>query len=650
MWSPALAGGGPRNVLVVINSRSTASYEIGMVYKKARNIPQKNLLYISCPTDEFVSRDVYLDNIFRPIHNCLQRPEMAEIDYIVLTKGVPLGVYYEGPCTPPYSLTSMLTCAAYTEPPGPIINPYGPLAYFEKLPCSPEIYWSSKHTFNGKRYYNVTRLDAFTVDDVKRMIESSVKATRNGTVLLDKMTGLSGAYYTANERMGTQLDSAYEKLVSRGINTILDDTSAFVSNTYGLIGYFSWCSNDPNYTHERYTSHIFVPGSIMDGYYSFSARTFKCPGTTKRGSLIADLFPKGLCAAGGYVSEPMLSTATYPNILFDRYTKGFNMAESFFAACPELFWKTTVVGDPLMAPFATPPVVRFINTGPLTGTEAKLKAEASDQSGIGKVEFYLDDILIGTATSAPYEITFDSTQFIVGPHNLTITAYENSPVYTQGSTSALVEIVNTVSSLKYISQAGNYADGQIVKITGKVVTAATGTVRPGFYIEEPDRSAGIYVASQMMVPEGAVVEVIGPVSTLDGERIISAQSTSIVINDSATVPKPVGMSNAALGGAAVGNVTVPIGKGKGVRNVGLLVRTWGKVTAVGTGWFYIDDGSKCSDGTGITGIKVISTANPAPGSFVTVTGICSSEKVGTKFSPVIRTRRASDVQLTITGS
>ena len=57
--------------------------------------------------------------------------------------------------------------------------------------------------------------------------------------------------------------------------------------------------------------------------------------------------------------------------------------------------------------------------------------------------------------------------------------------------------------------------------------------------------------------------------------------------------KPMAMKNSAVGGAALNVYTPGVEGGEGVNNVGLLIRTWGKVTAVDAenSVFFISDGT-----------------------------------------------------------
>ena len=121
-----------------------------------------------------------------------------------------------------------------------------------------------------------------------------------------------------------------------------------------------------------------------------------------------------------------------------------------------------------------------------------------------------------------------------------------------------------------------------------------------------------------------------------------------------------GMNNGALGGSRCGIQEgvwtwgwrpltgdygwMPV---HGLNNVGLLITTWGQVTASDRngGWFYMDDGSRVADGSGIVGVYVEAPGMSVPlaGDFVTVTGISSCEFYRGKLVSLILPRSASDI-------
>ena len=179
------------------------------------------------------------------------------------------------------------------------------------------------------------------------LIENSAKAAaRNGEFLLDASPGRSNRGFGATQQA---LLKAAELLRKKGYKVHLDEETAFIGKTGGLMGYASWGSNDGKFSKEAYRSLGFAPGAIAETYVSTSARTFKP--TEKGQSLIADLIHNGITGIKGYVSEPFTFALARVDILFDRYTDGYNLAESFFMATPLLKWKGLVIGDPLCAPY-----------------------------------------------------------------------------------------------------------------------------------------------------------------------------------------------------------------------------------------------------------------------------------------------------------
>lgn len=641
----ALAGGAPRNVLVVENSLSSASTDIAAYYMAARGIPTSNLCRIQCSTSEIVTPTEFETNIRAPILNFLQTSPVAnQIDYIVLTKGVPLAANY-GYSSGPLSITSILTCVGEPSVTEYMDNPYGPTALYPTEAAFSHQLDLIGYDESVYHLYLVTRLDAYTVQDVRTMIDRGIAASPLGPILLDATSG-SGL-------LDLRLLDAKNILLPRSIPTIFDNTSVFLSNHTGLMGYFSWGSNDGSYTHAAYASNTFVPGSIADTFVSSSGSTFNrtSNGLSLYGqSLVADLTSQGACGVNGFVSEPYQAYATYPRILFDRYTKGYNLAESFYAATPMLFWKSVVIGDPLMAPYATvPQVTAEFPQNPLTGS-ATLAATAVDPDGIARVDFYLDGKKVGSCASEPYSIQVDTTQNYVGTHTVNVAAVEAGPVASEGWTSASVAIVNPVSVLRVISDALPCADEQGLQCTEKIVTAAT--VAMGgteFYVQEADRSSGIRVISTTPVTEGDLVNIAGAVVTDSGERSIRADT--VQIGQRLLTPlKPVGMPIKWIGGGDFGANTKGVTGGKGLRNIGLLVTTCGTTTyigGVGEDFFYIDDGSRLNDGSGYVGLKVKcrNLTKPALGAKVRITGISSCEDKGSRVIPMVKVRKQSDIRV-----
>jgi len=126
--------------------------------------------------------------------------------------------------------------------------------------------------------------------------------------------------------------------------------------------------------------------------------------------------------------------------------------------------------------------------------------------------------------------------------------------------------------------------------------------------------------------------------------------------------KPVMMSNRAVGGGQLNEYTPGVAGGLGLNNIGLLVRTWGKVTYVDAAqkFFYINDGSNLNDMSGIhgaVGLRVsyaglapgVTFTPPSVGELVAITGISSTTAVTinqeTRIIPTLKPRREADKQV-----
>jgi uncharacterized protein (TIGR03790 family) len=142
---------------------------------------------------------------------------------------------------------------------------------------------------------------------------------------------------------------AHDILKARGVPDELDVTERFIGDRAQLLGYFSFGSNDAKYAAKSYQSLTFAPGALSDTAVSTSARTF-LP-TAGGQSLLADLLAHGLTCGKGYTDEPLLQAIASPSIALERYTSGYTMAESFYAASHFVGWQDIVVGDPLCAPY-----------------------------------------------------------------------------------------------------------------------------------------------------------------------------------------------------------------------------------------------------------------------------------------------------------
>jgi hypothetical protein len=169
-----------------------------------------------------------------------------------------------------------------------------------------------------------------------------------------------------------------------------------------------------------------------------------------------------------------------------------------------------------------------------------------------------------------------------------------------------------------------------------------------YYVEDSNRACGIRVSGGPTPNIGDKVRIAGTITAQSGEAQINA--TSCAVSGTGSVAT-LGIPNKLLGGGAFDTQRGVTG-GFGLNNIGLLVRTWGKVTQIGTDHLYINDGSNLKDGTSTgseqnIGIRVIcDSTGYQSGQYIAVTGISSCFKTDSDaLARRILTRSQQDIQV-----
>ncbi len=323
------------NVVVIATRRSPDSVSIAQYYAQKRRLPNTHIFTIDCVPQEEVALAEYRDTIERPVMNLLRERKLEEsVDYLVLTKGIPLRIREGG-----FSVDSALMCSPLKRP-------------FNNEPRESNLnpYFGKNERFSRRKYgfYLATRLDGYTMQHIRDLVDNSLNARRaNGVFVLDVDPKRSGGGYRI---INDSIRAAARILRQRGFEVILDEDEAFVGAVRDIMGYYSWGSNDHKFNKLSYRSLRFRPGALVETAVSTSARTFRVTDTGQ--SLIADLIAQGATGVKGYVSEPYTAALCRAEVMFDLYTRGRNIAESLWAASPLILWKDLVVGDPLCAPFS----------------------------------------------------------------------------------------------------------------------------------------------------------------------------------------------------------------------------------------------------------------------------------------------------------
>ncbi|MFZ4621667.1 MAG: TIGR03790 family protein [Bacteroidota bacterium] len=323
------------DVAIIINSNSAASEEIGMYFAGKRSIHNENIIRISAPVTEEID-SVQFEQLRAQVESYLVTNGLVNsINYLVTTKGVPLKV----------KRFDVLRCSSVESELSLILGSYSSSIGNNGRVTSP--YYRQRNNFTRQQYgiYLVARLDGYTVADVKSLIDRAdvidTHLPESGKFVFD----MDPSWNSAAPYLNTRMKTANDTLIKRSMSVTLDQTSTYLVNQQQVNGYVGWGTNDKYSSYHGLLNFTWNPGAIAETYVSTSGRTFSAPAVYGQ-SLIADIISEGVTAAKGYVYEPYSSAMADVSMLFDLYTDGYTVAESYYSSSPFLSWMDVVVGDP----------------------------------------------------------------------------------------------------------------------------------------------------------------------------------------------------------------------------------------------------------------------------------------------------------------
>ena len=366
------------DVLVLINNNSAMSVKVGEYFADARNVPDKNVAYLDVRAREVINKDQFEDLKDQVKAYMVTNELVSTINYIVTTKGFPLKIWNQ----------SLMYEACVDEELAIIFGSreyqIGNYYYVANPYAGDRVYFS--HGEQGM--YLVNRLTGYDWDDVKGLIDRVNETYGNrGQFVLD--VDSSKGYSTGGYGVGnTWMRNARDILEERGEDVLFNENRTYVKGETDVMGYCSWGSNDASVNGPgAKPGNTWVNGSIAETYVSTGGRTFTPPPYYGQ-SMIADWIEENVTGIKGYVYEPFLSAIAHPDILFERYTAGFNLAESYRMASAMLGWMGVVVGDPKCSPYRDIPdlyihdtLLSISNETPPTGDSITLRVQVKNFGG-----------------------------------------------------------------------------------------------------------------------------------------------------------------------------------------------------------------------------------------------------------------------------
>ena len=379
------------------------------------------------------------------------------------------------------------------------------------------------------------------------------------------------------------------------------------------------------------TGYAYIAGKNLDALFPWTPGAFKVVSTEGGSSCyIVKLNTTGTAAVySGYVGGGRVDTACAIAVdsAGSATIAGYTESSQFYTTADAL--DRTHNGPT----FVTDAFVTRINpAGSAITYSTLLGSSGEDFASAIALDSFGDASVAGTTSGSDFPTTPGSLKTTIG--------------YYDGFVTRLPLLLPM--GISAVRQAGT---GASVKVSHGVVTAASTDY---FYVESDNRTSGIRVEKAAHgLSKGMRAEVLGVAGVnSDGEWCIAA---TLAAQDGTGSLEPLALNNQACGGglsggqAAVlgwtllpdsgGVLTRQPGPEVGLNNIGLLVRTSGKVKEIGSDSFTIDDGY----GINIQVVIPTSVSLPSVGNFALVTGVSSCYRDGTNLRRQVLVRQQSDI-------
>jgi len=418
------AGGSGLNVVVVVNQNSTNSVQLGNYYCERRCVPPQNLLRINWTGGNTTWAQSDFDtNLLNPLVAMLSSRGLTnQVDYVVLSMDIPYQVTAADGIN---STTAALFYGFKTDDctsdcPEGIPGCNLPAASSNSYAFSEGIFRQTPPIAASSNSWLVTMITSSNLCQAQAIIDLGVAsdgAFPTQTVWLAKTSDLA-----RNVRYLEFDDAIFDARVAGDFSILRTNSDA----PYGLTNLLGYQTGLMQF---NIVSNAFVPGAIADSLTSYGGLLYESSGGQT--TLLA-FMNAGACGSYGTVTEPCNWPQKFPSPQDYFYqARGFSLAECYYMSLANPY-QGLIVGEPLAAPFARPPVGAWVNLPANSGlsgiTNLTLQCTASTSNHpIQQVDFFLDGTWLQTLTNIPpaagnqlyVAINGGTTNYLV-PSNATI--------------------------------------------------------------------------------------------------------------------------------------------------------------------------------------------------------------------------------------
>ena len=422
-----LAGGGPFHTLVVVNTNSTESVELGAYYANAHGIPAHHICRVGYTNNlGSITSNEFRSLLLAPVTNHIATNGLTgRIDFLVLCGNLPTRVGG----TPHYEAAESVASSlfyGFKNAPGYWDTPYGTC----KLPAyTSNAYFRAERAFRSADGWNSTNgfiafhLVATNLTVAKLVVDRGAAAQTSAPPATVNLHSLGDEARGVREQLFAKAQFAFSALPGLPATCLFPPLYTVMSGKTNVIGYQDGYGNAwaPELNNMR-TNNVWLPGAYADHLTSYGGAL---PVPPIQQSTVIDWMTIGATASYGTVTEPCAYLEKFPDPFMGFwYARGFTIGEAY-AMSIQAPYQGLFAGDPLAAPFAAPPVVTVTSQVPyqiVTGTVPVSASAAARSNGVpaAALDLYLDGRFhTNLATVSPTR--FNQLSVVVGGRTNTAT-------------------------------------------------------------------------------------------------------------------------------------------------------------------------------------------------------------------------------------
>jgi uncharacterized protein (TIGR03790 family) len=483
------AGGGPENVLLVVNALSEDSRTVANHYIDLRKIPPSNVVFVnSPPLKGMLNAAQYRKRILAPVDKAIEERGLKnQIDYVVFSCDFPWQINFlpEYPgekfprgFRPLAGISSAMYLSEFIRADRKEFMSVN--SNFYAAPPSDLIVFSRgfrsgyRWGIGGRRagqeglsymlsaVLGVTQGRGNTVSEIIWYLERAAQAdgtAPKGTIYFAKNSNIRST------TRDTEFPAAVRFLGIAGVRAEIFP-GIFPTNKQDMAG----VTCGFNVINPAQAKSRFLPGAICDNLTSLGGEF----SPKNQQTVVSEFLRLGAAGACGTVVEPTALRQKFPyNSLHVHYANGCSLAESFYQSVACTF-QQILVGDPLCQPWAKAPKVSV--TGITDGGTIRDRVEIiptaqAANGGIALFQLYVDGIL-NKQCRVGERFELSTIELADGYHEVRVVAIDGTPIETQGRWIGTIQVKNGTDAVQLSANQSTLAASS--KMLTVNVTATNG--------------------------------------------------------------------------------------------------------------------------------------------------------------------------------